>query len=40
MSRRIRNIGIAEGRISRKIKTKEIGFTSRSTSYRPIRTNK
>ena len=42
MSRRVRSIGIAERKrtISGKVRTKEIGFISRRTSYRAIRTNK
>ena len=40
MSRRIRSIGIAERRIIGKVRTKEIGFISRRTSYRAIRANK
>ena len=39
LSMRIRGIGIAERRISGKVRTKEIGFISRSTSYRAIRAN-
>ena len=34
LSRRISSIGIAERRISEKVRTKEIGFISRRTSYR------
>ena len=40
LSRRIRSIGIAERRISGKVRTKEIGFIGRRTSYRAIRANK
>ena len=39
MSRRIRSIGIAERRISGKLRTKEMGFISRRTSYRAIGAN-
>ena len=40
LSRRVRNIGITERRISGKVRTKESGFFSRRTSYRAIRANK
>ena len=40
LSRRIRSIGIAKRIISGKVRTKEIGFISRRTSYRDIRVNK
>ena len=37
---RIRIIKIAVGRISRKVRAKEIGFISRRTTYKTIRVNK
>ena len=40
MSRRIRSIGITERRISRKVRTKEIGFISWRTSYDCNKTRK
>ena len=40
LSERIGSIRITEQRISRKVRTKEIGFISRRTSYRTIRVNK
>ena len=40
LSRRVRSIGIAERRISGKVRAKEIGFISRRASYRAIRANK
>ena len=39
-SGRVRSIGIAERKISRKVKTKKTGFISRKTSYRTIRAKK
>ena len=40
MRRRIRSTGIAERRISGKVRTKENGFISWRTSYRAIKANK